>query len=126
MTTLQVITRAYRATYEEQDDTILWLTQAIAAAGARVAILLRSNAVNYALREQRAPALAIGTWRQSNPPAIADDLARIVAAGVPVYAIREDAEERGLREDDLAEGVALVRRCDVAGLVDRHDRVWMW
>lgn len=126
METLQVISGAYRATYEEQDDTILWLTQALVAAGARMAVLLRCNAVNYAVRAQQAPALAIGTWQQAHPPAIAADLARIVASGVPVHVVREDAEARGLRAGDLAEGVHLVRQGEVADLVARHGRVWMW
>ena len=126
MKTLQIVDTAYRATLEEQDDTILWLTHVLRGAGAELALLLRGNAVNYAVAAQQPVELAIGDWRQSHPPALASDLKGLRDKGVEVFAVKEDLEERGITEAQLIDSVALVTRSRLAGLVGSFGRVWHW
>jgi sulfur transfer complex TusBCD TusB component (DsrH family) len=126
MKTLQIVECAYRATFEEQDDTVLWITRAMRGAGADLAVLLCANAVAYAARGQTAEGLVVGTWRQTQPPQIAADLAALREKDVPVLAVKEDLEERGLTEPMLLPGIAMLRRAELAALVDRYDRVWHW
>ena len=47
--TLSIVSSAYRAIVEEQDDTIIWINHAMKGAGAELTVLLKDNAVNVAL-----------------------------------------------------------------------------
>jgi hypothetical protein len=124
--TLQVLETAYRATVEEQDDTIIWFTHAMAGAGGQFGLLLTGNAVCYAARDQRAGALAIGGWKQSHAADLSADLAALAAKGVPLYAVEEDLEERGLLDAGLVEPLGVVPRDELPRLFDEYPRVWKW
>ena len=126
MKTLQVIETAYRATVEEQDDTIVWLTHAMKGAGGEFGLLLTGNAVCYALQEQRPPALALGGWTQSHAADPAADVASLAAKGVRVYAVEEDLEERGLLDAQLLDALTVVPRAKLPVLLDEYPRVWKW
>lgn len=126
MKVLQIVSTAYRATLEEQDDTILWLTQAMKGAGGDFTVLLTGNAVNYALQGQDASGLTFGQWRQTEPPRIEDDLARMIAKGVPVYAAADDLADRGMMDSALVKGVIRIGRPDVVRLMNTFDQVWRW
>jgi sulfur relay (sulfurtransferase) DsrF/TusC family protein len=126
MKTLSIIESAYRATIEEQDDTIVWIHGAMTGAGADIALLLRGNAVNYLVKGQDAGGLAFGNWRQTQPPRIAEDLSALIRNGVEVRYVAEDLAERGVERSELVGGVEAVARGRVAELIARYDRVWHW
>ena len=126
MKVLNIIECAYRATIEEQDDTVVWLTHAMKGAGADLGVLLRGNAVNYAVRGQDAAGLAFGSWRQTQPPRLADDIASLVTKGVAVYALAEDLAQRGLEAGDLVPGLELVSCDSLPRLFAAHDQIWHW
>ena len=109
MKALNIIASAYRATVEEQDDTIVWLTHAMKGAGAAVDVLLRGNAVNYAVRGQNAAGLAFGAWTQTQPPQIEHDIASLCAKGVAVHVLADDLARRGLEGAALVAGGRAVR-----------------
>jgi intracellular sulfur oxidation DsrE/DsrF family protein len=126
MSVLSIVEQAYRGTVEEQDDTILWLSHMLKNAGADLNILLRSNAVNYAVKGQDASGLTIGGVPLTVPPTIDKDVQALIAAGVTVYAVQEDLEDLGVPQGDLIGGIQTVARSGVAGLFDKHDTVWYW
>jgi intracellular sulfur oxidation DsrE/DsrF family protein len=126
MKVLNIVESAYRATTEEQDDTIVWLTHAMKGAGADLGVLLRGNAVNYAVRGQDASGLAFGGWRQTQPPQLAHDIAALIEKGVAVHALEEDLTAHGVQPDELVPGVERVTRDALAGLFAAHDQIWHW
>jgi sulfur relay (sulfurtransferase) DsrF/TusC family protein len=126
MKTLSIIESAYRATIEEQDDTVVWIHGAMKGAGADVSLLLRGNAVNYLVEAQDAAGLAFGEWRQTQPPRIGADLAALIGKGVEICYVAEDLAERGIERAELIAGAQPVAREAVANLVGRYDRVWYW
>lgn len=123
---LNIVETAYRATIEEQDDTVLWLSHMLKNAGADISILLRANAVNYAVKGQDASGLSFGEIRMTHPPEIDNDVAKLIEKGVPVYLVAEDARERGLSDGDLVEWVKKIKREELPELIDKHDQVWHW
>ncbi len=126
MKTLQVVETAYRATVEEQDDTIVWLTHAMVGAGGQFGMLLTGNAVCYAVREQRASPLTIGEWQQSHAAELSADVAALVAKGVSLYAVEEDLEERGIRDARLIDSLTVIPRAELPRLLEEYPRIWKW
>ena len=125
--TLNIIESAYRAVMEEQDDTIMWLLAAMQGAGAEHTVVLRGNAVNYAVTGQGAPGLTVGGWTQTQAPKMDRDLVDLIEKRkIPVYIIEEDLAERGIERGELVPGVKLVSRTALPGLFAEHALVFHW
>ncbi len=123
---LAIVERAYHGTIEEQDDTILWFSAAVKNAGANLAVLLRGNAVSYALQGQDASGLTIGGVPLKVPPTIDKDVKELIGKGVPVYAVDEDLKRRGIAKADLVPGVKVIPQKETIGLWERYDSIWHW
>ena len=123
---LQIVESAYRCTIEEQDDPVLWISAMFKSAGADTHVLLRGNAVNYAVKGQDASGLAFGERKQTQPPRISEDVQRLVEKGVAVYIVEDDAGERGLEATDLVSGVKMVGRSGLPQLFADYDQLWHW
>jgi len=123
---LQVVESAYRATLEEQDDTVLWITSAMKGAGGELDVLLRGNAVNYLVRGQDATGLAFGAKKQTQPPRLEEDVTKLIDKGVRVFVVADDLAERGLERNDLIPGPKPVSRDELPKLFESYDLVWSW
>lgn len=126
MKALNIVETAYRATLEEQDDPVIWIAHAMKGAGAELSVLLRGNAVNYTVAEQGPPLLKFGARRQKQGPRLAESVSGLIGKGVDVYAIKEDMTERGLEGVALIDGLKIIRRGEMPGLMESHDQVWHW
>ena len=125
--TLNIVESAYRAVMEEQDDTILWLLAAMQAAGGAHTVVLRGNAVNYAIAGQGAPGLTVGEWKQTQAPRMDRDVADLIEnRKIPVYVVEEDLSERGIASSELVPGVNLVSRTRLPGFFAEYDLVSHW
>ena len=126
MKILQIIQSAWRCTLEEQDDPAVWIVHAMKGAGAELGVLLRGNAIGYALEGQDASGLRFGELEQKNPPRLDRDVASLAAKGIDVWAIEEDARERGIDPSGFVPGVRVLPRAQLPSLMAEYDRVWHW
>ena len=123
---LSIAERAYHGTIEEQDDTILWMTHILKNVGADISLLLRGNAVNYAVTGQDASGLSFGGVKMDVPPTLSEDVENIVGAGIDTYVVKEDLEDRGIEGQDISKRVKVIGRGEVADLYESHDAIWHW
>ena len=125
MKILNIVETAYRATLEEQDDTILWLTGALKNSGAEVDVMLRGNAVNYSVA-QECPTLVIGKVTINHPARPPQDLSKLLERGVEVYVLADNLKERGIDTKSCIPGVKIIAGADLAAVVDGYEQVWHW
>jgi len=126
MNILNVVESAFRTLVEEQDDTILWLSQSLHKAGAELSVLLKGNACLYAYTPNALPPVTIGDWEQKSPADVRADIQRLSSAGVPLYVVEEDLQARGLAATKPLDGVKAIPRAKVAELYEAADQVWQW
>ena len=126
MKILNIVETAYRATLEEQDDTILWLTHMLKTAGVDMTVLLCANAVNYAVRGQDSSGLRFGKLEVLHPPKLDADVAALLDHDVPVYYVADDARTRGIAASSVIDGVQSVPAGDLPSLFAGYEQVWLW
>jgi sulfur transfer complex TusBCD TusB component (DsrH family) len=125
--TLNIVESAYRAVMEEQDDTILWLLAAMQGAGADHAVVLRGNAVNYAVAGQNAPGLTIGGWQQTQAPRMDNDVLDLITnRNIPVYVIEEDLAARGIERSELVPRIQLLSVKTLPQRIAEYEIVSHW
>jgi hypothetical protein len=123
---LSIVSTAYRATIEEQDDAALWLLLAMVKEGGQISLLLRGNAVNYALRRRAAntvPVVDLGIVSDGLPQL---EIQRALSMGVDCFCVAEDVVQRGLDASLLWPGIQILEQAAVPELVERFDAVWSW
>lgn len=125
--TLNIVDSAYRAVMEEQDDTILWLLAAMQGAGAEHTVVLRGNAVNYAVAGQAPPGLTVGSWKQTQVPRIDRDVADLLEKRkMSVFVVEEDMVARGIEGKELIPGVKLISGVALPAMCAEHTVVSLW
>jgi intracellular sulfur oxidation DsrE/DsrF family protein len=95
-------------------------------ASADIDVLLRGNAVNYAVKAQDASGLSFGEVRQTQPPQLANDLVKLKGKGVKIFVVEDALRERGIERSELIDGLDFVSRGKLARLFGDYDQVWHW
>jgi sulfur relay (sulfurtransferase) DsrF/TusC family protein len=110
----------------EDSDIGLFASAFAPVAGSPMTILLFEDAVNYGVRGQEGTGIKIAGRPVQPGFLIETDVQSVQQAGIPVYAVREDLEERGLGQGDLVPGLKLLSRREYGRFVDQFDVVWNW
>ena len=126
MKTLNILSTAYRATLEEQDDTIVWLTHVLRRAGADIDLLLRASASNYVVEGQQVAPLAIAGRTQRNAPDVHGAIRDLAEGGAGLFVLEEDIDRYGLLDCPKLQQAQVVRSGDLAKLLSGYDSVWHW
>ena len=126
MKVLNIISTPWRATIEEQDDTIIWLTHAMVGAGAEIDVVFTGEAAGYAVTGMDARGLSFGQLSQTQPPDINQDISNLIEKGRKVYVCGDSLSHLGITSDFLAQGLSIVAGKELVQLFDNYDQVWQW
>jgi sulfur transfer complex TusBCD TusB component (DsrH family) len=110
----------------EDSDIGLFASAFAPVTGSQLTMLLAEDAVNYAVRGQDGTGIKIAGGTVQPGFLIETDLQSVQEAKIPVYAFKEDLEERGISPSELIKGVKLIGRGEWGKLVDQFDTVWNW
>ena len=110
----------------EDSDIGLFASAFSSVAGQPLTLLLREDAVNYAVRGQDGTGIKIAGLTIQPGFLIETDLSSLKQSNIPVYAVSEDLEERGLKQGDLIAGVQFISKKEMGKFVDQFDTVWNW
>ena len=123
---LSIVETAYRATLEEQDDTVVWLTHAMKGAGAEIDVLLRGPAANYVVEGQEAAPMAFGGRAQKCVPDVHGQVATLIEKGARVFVVEEDLKRRGLAKAPRLRAATVTAQAQLPQLLAQYDQVWHW
>jgi len=126
MKVLSIVSDGYRATLEEQDDTVLWISQALRRAGAQLDLLLRGPAANYVVKAQHVCPLTIGARTQRHAPDVHAQVRELAQSGARIFVLEADVERYGLAESRKLAAADVVASAEVPRLVAGYDLVWHW
>lgn len=126
MKLLNIVSSGYRATLEEQDDTVVWITHCLRNAGAKVDLLLQDAAANYPVRGQAVAPAAFGGRPQRHAPDVHGQVRDFVGNGSTLYVVAEDLEERGIDRRSLLQEAKIVSRGELPKVLAGYDQVWHW
>jgi sulfur relay (sulfurtransferase) DsrF/TusC family protein len=110
----------------EDSDIGLFASAFAPVTSNQMTLLLSEDAVNYAVRGQDGTGIKIAGGTVQPGFLIETDLQSLQASKIPVYAVKDDLEERGLSERDLISGVKILSKDEFGKFVDQFDTVWNW
>ena len=110
----------------EDSDIGLFASAFAPVTSNQMTLLLSEDAVNYAVRGQDGTGINIAGGTVQPGFLIETDLQSLQDSKIPVYAVKDDLEERGISERDLISGVKILRKDEFGKFVDQFDTVWNW
>ncbi len=110
----------------EDSDIGLFASAFAPVTGNQMTLLLSEDAVNYAVRGQDGTGIKIAGGTVQPGFLIETDIKSVQDSKIPVYAIKEDLEERGISEKEIVPGVKPIKRGEFGKFIDQFDTVWNW
>jgi hypothetical protein len=123
---LAIVERAWRGGIEEQYAHILWLARILKRMRSDVAVLLRGNAVGYAVHNTRSYGVQIAGIELDAIHRLDTAVTNLLADGVPVHVSERDCNRLGIEPEVIVPGVVHVDPAGIVRLCQSYDRVWYW
>jgi sulfur relay (sulfurtransferase) DsrF/TusC family protein len=110
----------------EDSDIGLFASAFAPVAGQSMTLLLTEDSVNYAVQGQDGTGIKIAGTPVQPGFLIETDLESLKQSNIPVYVLKDDLDERGLKKDELIGSVQLLSRSELGKFIDQFDTVWNW
>jgi hypothetical protein len=123
---LAIVERAWRGGVEEQYAHILWLARMLKRMRSDIGVLLRGNAVGYAVENALACGLRLGGVQLDSIHKLDKAVADLLADGVPVHVSEHDCQRLGIAPELIVPGVVRVDPAGIVRLCQSYDRIWYW
>ena len=123
---LAIVERAWRGGVEEQYAHILWLARILKRMRSDIGVLLRGNAVGYAVRNAMPCRVQIAGIQLDSIHQLDTAVADLLADGVPVHVSEDDRHRLGIAPELIVPGVVRVDPPGIARLWQSYDRIWYW
>lgn len=123
---LAIIEKAYRGTVERQYNHVLYTLHALRTMRGEFGILLKGNAVFFALQGQTRHTLTIGEISLTGLPHYESAITALINDGVEIFVSSEDRKKLNMDPSRLILGVNEIDQETITQLFESYDYVWFW
>ena len=123
---LAIVERAFRGSLEEQYGHILWVATSLRKMKTEIDVMLKGNAVLYAVKLQPRRHLDIGRLQIDQLPDYVQSITDMMAAGMTLYVMQPDCHRLGIKIEELIPGVQPIDTEEFVACLERYDLPWFW
>jgi hypothetical protein len=123
---LAIVERAFRGSLEEQYGHILWLATSLCKMKTEIDVILKGNAVLYAVKVQHRRHLDIGRLQIDQLPDYLQSITDMKASGMTLYVMLPDCHRLGIAIEELIPGVQPINEEGFVACLESYDLPWFW
>lgn len=123
---LAIVERAFRGSLEEQYGHILWVATSLRKMKTEIDVILKGNAVLYAVKLQPRRHLDIGRLQIDQLPDYVQSITDMMASGMTLYVMQPDCYRLGIAIEELIPGVQSINTEEFVACLECYDLPWFW